>query len=334
MSGFPRSPYGGQSGMGSRSAGSRGGFSLFPPGIKFLLVANVGVFLAEMLFGKFHFGNTPPVQAYIDYLLYLWPIGSPHFYPWQLVSYMFFHDGFSHIAFNMFALWMFGVEVENIWGTKKFLTYYLVCGLGGAVSHLLMSSILGLEGGPLLGASGAIFGVLVAFGLMFPNRPIYFFPLFFIGIPAKFFVAGYMAIEVWATWAGSDNISHLAHLGGAVTGMIYMLVTTGGHLLRIRKQDGSAGGSFWQRPGPTPPRQPGFFNRPPRAPGAVDAEYHDIESGTTAAQQQADVKKGRVITQDEVDRILDKIAATGYQNLTEQERDILFEASRRMEERR
>lgn len=304
-----------------------GGFSFFPPGIKFLLISNVGVFLFEMLFGRFKFGG-PPLYSYIVAYFYLWPLDSGHFYPWQLFSYMFLHDPqmWSHIIFNMLALWMFGVEIENIWGTKKFLTYYFLCGLGGAASHLILSSLLGLELGPLLGASGAIFGVLIAFGLMFPNRPIYFWPLIFIGIPAKWFVAGYIALEVYMTWNGADNVSHLAHLGGAVTGIIYILATTGGHMLRLRKEQGS-----WQRR--EAPGRPSFFGRSKQS-GPVEAEYRDINGHSEPTATQAEVKSGRVISQEEIDRILDKIAATGYQNLTAEERDILFEASRRMEEKR
>ncbi len=315
-----------------------GGFQFFPPAIKFLLIANGGVFLFEMLFGAFHTAGHESLAAYIEQYFALWPLDSHLFFPWQLISYMFLHQGFSHILFNMLALWMFGVEVENAWGTKKFVTFYLICGLGGALSHLMLSGMFGAGGGPLIGASGAIFGVLVAFGLMFPNRPIYFFPLFFIGIPAKFFVAGYMALEVYLTWNGTDNISHLAHLGGAVTGIVYILITTGGHLLRLRRQSTTIN-NIWQGQQPTAPsvgarRSPGFFGRArPQSQGRpVDAEYRDISGNTPqGANAQADVKQARTITQEEIDRILDKIAATGYQNLTQDERDVLFEASRRME---
>jgi len=310
-----------------------GGFQFFPPAIKFLLIANGGVFLFEMLFGAFHTAGHESLAAYIEQYFALWPLDSHLFYPWQLFSYMFLHQGFSHILFNMLALWMFGVEVENAWGTKKFVTFYLVCGLGGAVSHLLLSGMFGVGGGPLIGASGAVFGVLVAFGLMFPNRPIYFWPLIFVGIPAKFFVTGYIALEVYLAWKGMDNISHLAHLGGAVTGIIYILLTTGGHLIRMRKQS-SVVNNIWQGSQQSATRRPGFFgsSRPQSQGRPVDAEYRDIggdEPHITATQ--ADVKQARTITQEEIDRILDKIAATGYQNLTTEERDVLFEASRRME---
>ncbi len=309
------------------------GFSLFPPGIKFLLASNVAVFLIEMLFGDLHTTGGLPLRDNIEIYFALWPIGSGHFLPWQLVSYMFLHANFTHILFNMFALWMFGIEVENTWGTKKFLIYYLVCGLGGAISHLILSGFLGAEQGPLLGASGAIFGVLVAFGLMFPNRMIYFY--FLIPIKAKWFIGGYIALEVWSLWSSSDNVSHLAHLGGAVTGIIYLLMMSGGKYAasrRNRVQSQWGNGS----PGPAAPRNGSFFGRGRPTSGVVDADYRDLDNrgGTITDTKIADVKQALVITQEEIDRILDKIAATGYQNLTEAERDILFEASRRMEEKK
>jgi len=231
--------------------------------------------------------------------------------PWQLFSYMFLHEGFTHILFNMFALWMFGVEVENTWGTRKFLIYYFLCGLGGAAAHIILSGFLGSEQGPLLGASGAIFGVLVAFGLMFPNRLIYFFPLFFIGIPAKWFVGGYIALEVYNIWK----------------------------VFALRRQDSTAP-PFWRgmgnRTGGNGATGQGFFRSNPSPASAVDAEYRDLDGGANIAAGGSTtvVNQPKVITQEEIDRILDKIAATGYQNLTDAERDILFEASRRMEAKR
>jgi len=312
------------------------GFSFLPPAIKFLLGSNIAIFLAELIFGSFHFAGQGSLHETIVEYFALWPFDSGHFLPWQLFSYMFLHEGFTHILFNMFALWMFGVEVENTWGTRKFLIYYFLCGLGGAASHIILSGFLGAEQGPLLGASGAIFGVLVAFGLMFPNRLIYFFPLFFIGIPAKWFVGGYIALEVYNIWSSSDNVSHLAHLGGAVTGILYMLISTGGKVFASRRQD-TASPPFWRGMGNQPRGNGapgnGFFRSNPKA---VDAEYHDIESGTSfgASPSTTVVNQPKTITQEEIDRILDKIAATGYQNLTDEERDILFEASRRMEAKR
>jgi membrane associated rhomboid family serine protease len=307
------------------------GFSMFPSGIKFLLLGNIAVFLCELLFGPFHFAGGSLDEAITKYFA-LWPLDSGYFMPWQVFSYTFLHDGFGHIFMNMFVLWMFGVEVENTWGTKKFLIYYFLCGLGGAAAHLILSGFIGAEQGSyLIGASGAVFGILVAFGLMFPDRKIYFF--FLLPIPAKLFVTGYIALEIYSIWGSSDNVSHLAHLGGAVVGILYMLITTGGKVFALRKKDSSSP-PFWRGTGNRPAANGtpgnGFFRSNPKA---VDAEYQDLDGGTSIAAGGSTtvVNQPKVITQDEIDRILDKIAATGYQNLTDAERDILFEASRRME---
>jgi membrane associated rhomboid family serine protease len=307
------------------------GFSMFPPGIKFLLGSNVAIFLAELFFGGFHFGNGIPLRDFVVEYGALWPLHSGQFMPWQLFTYMFLHEGFMHILFNMLMLWWIGVQVEQAWGTRRFLIYYFLCGLGGAVSHLLLSGFFGLGGGPMLGASGAIFGVLVAFGVMFPDMRLVIFPIF-IPIRAKFFVPILIAIEIYSTLNSSDNVAHLAHLGGAVTGMIYLLIMSGGRLLASRRNQKPT--SQWNTP--TGSQQNGGIFGKRRAPKpTVDAEYRDLDKEiSNAANPNANVKQSQVITQEEIDRILDKIAATGYQNLTEQERDILFEASRRMEEKR
>src|SRR5438094_904191 len=146
--------------------GKYGGFLINTPVIRMLLIANVAVFAFEMFFGNLRLSGVP-VNEYIARYFYLWPLGSGNFYPWQLLTYMFLHGDFMHIFINMLVLWMFGSQLEMIWTPKKFLTYYFLCGLGGAIAHLFISPLLGGTG-PLLGASGGIFGLLIAFGLMFP----------------------------------------------------------------------------------------------------------------------------------------------------------------------
>jgi len=297
-----------------------------------LIGSNVAVFLIELLFGDLHFAGGLPLRDGIVEYFALWPLGSGHFLPWQLFSYMFLHEGFMHIFFNMLMLFWVGVQVEQSWGTKKFLIYYFICGLGGATAHLLLSGFFGAGGGPMLGASGAIFGVLVAFGVMFPDMRLIFFPIF-IPIRAKFVVPILIAFEIYSTYNASsgDNVAHLAHLGGAVTGMIYMLIMSGGKILASRRNPIQ---SQWGNGSVNIPRNGGFFGR--KSGAAVDADYRDVDSygGGVADTKIQDVKQAKVITQEEIDRILDKIAATGYQNLTNDERDILFEASRRMEEKK
>ena len=141
-----------------------------------------------------------------------------NYFIWQLGTYIFLHGhgDLFHIFFNLFSLWMFGGELENYWGSKKFLFYFLYCGIGAGIVTVLLSSI------PVIGASGAIFGVLLAFGWLFPNRPILlmFFP---VPIPAKYMVILFGFIELYSSRGGAGGgIAHLTHLGGLVFGFFFM----------------------------------------------------------------------------------------------------------------
>jgi membrane associated rhomboid family serine protease len=137
---------------------------------------------------------------------------------------MFTHGGFSHILFNMFSLWMFGKILENLWGGKRFLLFYLISGIGAAIAHLAVQYLMG-GNGPAVGASGAVMGILVAFGYLFPNTELF---ILFIPFPvkAKWVVIGYIAIDLFSGVArfSGDNIAHFAHLGGALTGFILVLI--------------------------------------------------------------------------------------------------------------
>lgn len=182
-------------------------FSIFPPAVKHLLIINLLAFVAI---------NTPVIgQALFQYGA-LWPIGSGRFDLWQLVSYMFLHASLGHIFFNLFALWMFGQAIENFWGTERFVMYYFLTGIGAALLHML----IGGGGAPTLGASGAVYGILLAFGMMFPERPIILLipP---IPIKAKYFVAIFGAIElISGLTRANSGVAHFAHLGGMLVGFI------------------------------------------------------------------------------------------------------------------
>lgn len=182
-------------------------FSIFPPAVKHLIIINLLTFVAL---------NTPIVGEFLFTYGALWPIGSGRFDIWQLVSYMFLHAGFGHIFFNLFALWMFGQAIENFWGTRRFTTYYFLTGIGAALLHML----IGGGGAPTLGASGAVYGILLAFGMMFPNRPIILlFPP--IPIKAKYFVAIFGVIELISGLSRANSgVAHFAHLGGMLVGFI------------------------------------------------------------------------------------------------------------------
>ena len=185
-------------------------FSIFPPAIKNLLIINGLVFLAQM---------TPVLGLTVMEYLALWPLGSAaSFYPWQLVTYGFLHGDFMHLLFNMFALWMFGLQVENTMGTKRFLSYYFVCVVGaGLVQLFALYSTGGYA--PTVGASGAVFGLLLAFGMFFPNQPIYLYFLF--PIKAKWFVVIFGALELFYGVSNvQPGVANFAHLGGMVFGFV------------------------------------------------------------------------------------------------------------------
>ncbi len=144
---------------------------------------------------------------------------------WQPVTYMFLHAGITHILFNMLALWMFGVELERMWGSRFFLKYYFVAGIGAAATTMALSFVPGAFGNQLyysltIGASGAIYGILLAYALYFPNRPIYMY--FVFPIPAKYFVMIVGAISLLSSMSGPSGIAHTTHLGGLVAGYLYL----------------------------------------------------------------------------------------------------------------
>jgi membrane associated rhomboid family serine protease len=217
------------------------GFNAVPPVIKNLIILNVLVWIAELTFGG------PFINA-----LSLHYYKSPDFGPWQLVTYMFLHavpvDWIFHLLFNMFALWMFGSTLENLWGSKRFLLFYMICGVGAGLMQMGASAIemnilldkynegkialdqFRAQGGDIyngiaLGASGAVMGVMVGFGYTFPNTPLYLIPIP-IPIKAKYLVIGYVLFDLFSGINPNtgDTVAHFAHVGGALIGFI-LLVT-------------------------------------------------------------------------------------------------------------
>lgn len=226
--------------------------SRFPPVIRGLIIANVLVFIAQITFGT-SFNLTEKLLLYPAMPQRLHDLlvsqngleASDKFQVYQIFTHMFAHSPtmFAHILFNMFTLWMFGSMLENVWGSRRFLNFYLICGIGAAIFHLaiqyyrcelLLQAIdandqlkvtkyLGALS-PALGASGAIMGVMVAFAYLFPNTPLY---IMFIPIPikAKWAIIGFAAYDLFGgTIGGGDNIAHFAHLGGAITGIIIVMI--------------------------------------------------------------------------------------------------------------
>ncbi len=182
-----------------------------PPVVKNLMIIMGAVFLLQMLVGgwmEFYFGLIP-ILVWKKYFL------------WQLFTYIFLHGGFSHILFNLLALWWFGGELENYWGSKKFVFYFLFCGIGAGICTVLFTPDI-YQRIPVIGASGAIYGILLAFAWLFPNRPILIYFLF--PIPAKYMVIIFGLIEFLSSMGGAGGgIAHLTHLGGLVFGFFYMV---------------------------------------------------------------------------------------------------------------
>ncbi|MBO5185845.1 MAG: rhomboid family intramembrane serine protease [Prevotella sp.] len=301
-----------------------------PPITKNLLIINILVFLATQvlalrgvdlasLFGLHFFMAS-------DFRIY------------QLVTYMFLHAGFMHLLFNMFALWMFGCVIESVWGPRRFLLYYMVCGVGAGIMQELaqlgsfyfmvsaqepvvgvveLFHIGNMLSGQLnlwttIGASGAVYAILLAFGMLFPNERMFIFPLP-VPIKAKWLVMFYVFIELWsALGSRGDGVAHMAHLGGMLFG--FMLIKYWRkHPYYVYGSDGGRG--FFDS------LKRNFDKHKPKS----DTTMHAEEGGAKETDMEYNARKKA--EQDEIDRILDKIRKSGYDSLTKEEKKKLFDSS-------
>lgn len=278
---------------------------------KHLLIINFIVWLIDIVVGRMGFDLA---------LLFGLPfVTSGHFFIWQPFTYMFMHSGFSHIFFNMFALWMFGSRLEQYWGSKRYLIYYLVTGVGAGIIQELVWWLTGNIYTLTVGASGAIFGLLLAYGWLFPNERMMIFPIP-IPIPASIFVLGYAAIELFAGVAGfkGDNVAHFAHLGGMIFGVILILwwknkgVDTGEGLW-----DGERMKELWKRVKKWWNR---VTNRNQKHQSKTYNNYH-YQEPVEEEKQETEAEKAKKA---EINRILDKIKMSGYESLTQEEKQTLF----------
>ena len=296
---------------------------------------NVVAFLVCYLFGKDASGN-----FMLNDILGLHFFMASDFHVYQLITYMFMHGGFEHIIFNMFALWMFGCVVERVWGAKKFLFYYIACGVGAGlfqeaaqyVSYLYndfsaYQFIVDANGTRLpmgdylnlwttVGASGAIYAILLAFGMIYPNERIFIFPLP-VPIKAKYFVIGYAAIELFSALATrGDGVAHIAHLGGMVFGFF---------MIRYwRKQmEGGYHNSSTQDAFDKVRNMFGGRNKYTKQ----RFDYTRNENYTTDFQPTDQDEQRKKANQVEIDRILDKIRKSGYDSLSKEEKQTLFDQS-------
>lgn len=257
------------------------------PWVKRLLIANVVIFLATMVNPEF---------------FYRWFAFAPSEVlsrPWGALTYMFVHGGLMHLLMNMLVLFFFGPPLESRWGSREFIKFYLICGLGGVALSFVFASAW------IVGASAAIYGLMLAFAMTWPDAPIYIWGVF--PVKAKWLVGFLFVLSVMSAFGGSDgDIAHFAHLGGLVTGFLYL------------KSD-------W-RPGKTSTnRRSGIRVRKmaivPRQEPARKAEQETKTEGEWSGTEESML--------DEVDRILDKISAEGMTSLTQKERETLDQVSRR-----
>mgnify|MGYP002522606019 CR=1 FL=1 len=277
-------------------------------------------------------------------------IGGLHFFMandfhmYQLVTYLFLHANFMHILSNMFGLWMFGSVIENVWGPKKFLFYYISCGIGagilqelaqfGSFYYTIASQMpgvgftdilqIGAQYGQVLntwttiGASGAVYAILLAFGMIFPNERIFIFPLP-VPIKAKWFVCGYAAIELFmAVNSSGDGVAHMAHLGGMLFGFLMIRYWNRHPDARFNR---SSGREFFQRWNAKNARGGSPSDRTRRS-GYDEPTY---TASTDRDDMAFNARKKQ--EQEEIDAILDKIRKSGYDSLTKEEKRRLFEAS-------
>ncbi|MDQ3606864.1 MAG: rhomboid family intramembrane serine protease [Gemmatimonadota bacterium] len=255
--------------------------------MKRLLIANGVIFLLTLAFsGMWSYLAFTPAEVLRQ--------------PWTPLTYMFVHQRFFHLLFNMLGLFFFGPPLEERWGSTEFLKFYLVCGVGGAILSLLMPQY------PIIGASAAVYGVMLAYAMYWPDNPIYIWGI--IPVKAKWLVTFFIGMSLfYALTGGAPGIAHLAHLGGCAAAFLYLK-------------------SNW---GPTPygPRVPQLRKR--STANVVSTEKRPAASAPGRRRRTSRPPSGEEELLDDIDRILDKISAHGLTSLTDEERRRLDEASRK-----
>ena len=308
-------------------------YSLLPPVVKNLLIINAIMYLATVVFETRGIILTDVLGLHF--------FTAKNFAFWQPVTYMFMHGSFWHLFFNMFALWMFGAAIENTWGAKRFLIYYLVCGVGAGLIQMLvvglqihslsqhftpdiiqminesgrqildegknyigeMGALNGALNSVTVGASGSVFGLLLAFGMMYPNNLIYVY--FLLPIKAKWFVIFYGAMElIYGVTGTSDGIAHFAHLGGMLFGFFLILYwNKGNKFFKFKKIT---------------------FKKKRNKKYTVSSNYY-YEPHHLSDEEYNFQKKQN---EEKLNRILDKISKNGYDSLTREEKEFLFSQKR------
>lgn len=300
-----------------------------PPAVKYLLLVNVVCYVLGLVLPQVQYVNGS--EPWLNAVCGLYYFGSPNFAPYQIFTYMFMHAGFGHLFFNMFALWMFGRVMEQAWGTKRFLIYYFICGVGAGVIQEL-GQLFGLISpySMTIGASGAVYGILLAFGMTFPNERLFIIPIPF-PIKAKYFVMLYALLEIFQGFGSSDGVAHFAHLGGMLFGLLLILYWRNA-VSRQRYKGGywssPSGDSFSYESAYDKGEDSGLFSKLGRMFGGKKNKKPKMTAhfgGGRADDYAYNEQKKR--DNEEIDRILDKIRKNGYSCLTDEEKNTLFKAS-------
>lgn len=290
------------------------------PAVKVILIINVVFYLLTWA------TELVPLDGNADWFTYfnaLHPIGYPGFALYQYITYMFMHGGWWHLFFNMWSLMIFGNAVEQQVGTKRFVYYYLLCGVGSALVNQLCT-VLGIIGpNTLVGASGAIYGVMAAAAFFFPNAKLFIIPIPF-PIKLKYLVGFYTLFEMYLGITSIDGVAHFAHLGGILVGAIILFIWRMQEKNRAQRE---ASGNYWTSSSSASnyDKQEGSRRAPwSRKPKMRVTNVREVNHEDHEYNQQ------KTQNDEEIDRILDKIRKNGYQNLSESEKATLFDASKRM----
>ncbi len=296
----------------------------FTPAVKIIIIINVVFYLLT-------YWITPMValDGHSDWFLNfnaLHPVGFEGFAVYQYLTYMFMHGGWWHLFFNMWSLMIFGCAVEQMLGTKRFWIYYLVCGVGSALINQLMTFIGIMPPAQLVGASGAIYGVMAAAAFFFPNNKLFIIPIPF-PIKLKYLVGFYTVVEMYMGITSVDGVAHFAHLGGILVGIIMLLIWR-----QMDKKKAQRGNNYWTTSTSygAYEKDKGFFSKMKESfSNKPKMRVYETTSAndSNAADHAYNARKKE--ENDEIDRILDKIRKNGYQNLSDSEKAKLFDASKR-----
>lgn len=267
-----------------RSGGMNLSYQL-TPWVKRLLIANTVVFALTWVIGPgfvLEWFSFQPAKIF--------------FRPWTPLSYMFLHGGFGHLFWNMLFLFFFGPPLESKWGSREFIRYYLVCGLGGVVLSFLFVSY------PIIGASAAVYGIMLAFAMAWPDAPIYIWGIF--PVKAKWLVSFLVVVSISSAFGGAGGgVAHFAHLGGFAAGFLYL------------KTDWRASQAIQN------------IGKAARARRFAIVPREERDAAHSGRPQHEDSGERRTL--DAVDQVLDKISAEGMASLTEQERQLLDDVSKK-----